>query len=66
MLNESTVEDEELSFYSMNLLFDKVLLGPNNRPWAADPYPGDGLRCCKVVMLHHVAGNQSARTPQTS
>lgn len=47
-----------------HLLFNKVLLGPDDGAWSADPYPGDGLCCSQAVMFHHVATNQSACSPK--
>lgn len=49
-----------------HLLFNKVLLGPDDGPWSADPYPGDGLCRSQAVMFHHVATNQSAGSPKAS
>lgn len=47
-----------------HLLFNKVLLGPDDGPWSADPYPGDGLCRSQAIMFHHVATNQSAGPPK--
>lgn len=51
---------------SEHVRFNKVLLRPDDRPWSADPYPGNDLCSSHAVMFHHVASNQSASPPQAS
>lgn len=46
---------------NLYLLFEKVLLRSNDGAGPADPYPGNRLRCCETIMLHHVAPYKSAR-----
>lgn len=54
------------SGFSEHLLFNKVLLRPNDGPWTADSYPGNDLCSSQAVMFHHIAANQSASSAETS
>lgn len=59
-------KNQNLNAKNQHLLFHKVLLRSDDGPWSADPYPSYGLCSRQVVMLHHVAANQSASSPETS
>lgn len=59
-------DEDELKNCCLSLLFNKVLLRPNDRPWSTDPNPSDGLCSGQAVMFHHVTANQGASPPQTS
>lgn len=47
-------------------LLQEVLLGADDGAWSAEPDPGDGLCCCKAVVLHQVTAYESACTPKAS
>lgn len=51
---------------SSHSLFQKVLLGADDRAGPADPNPGNGLCSREAVMLHEVAANQGACPAETS
>lgn len=42
----------------VHLLFQEVLLGPNDGAWPANSYPSNYFGVCKPVVLHYITGYQ--------